>query len=408
MELGPIFRALLHNKSRFWLIALEVALTMAIVTNCINVLLDMRGDFLKPSGMDEDNLLVVFTEPFSPDFKDEEFVDALREEDLLKLRSFPGVAEASGFHQIPLSGSGSATSRRPAGSELDTTVAPMFVVTDRALQTLDVELIEGRDFTATDFDYDRDAYFENGEPVRSVILNQSLAQKLFPNESAIGKVIQNDSGERAETVVGVIGTMLNSWPTSRYGEDVMLLPGKPGNEYRMRYMVRAEPGAADSVYLELEQLMRQTEAGRVITIRTMEEVKRGVFTMQLALIKILTLVIFLLVFVTSIGIVGLTSFSVTERTRQIGTRRALGATRGNIVRHFLVENWMITGFGLALGLALTIGLNMTLTNVADAPKMDWSLLVGGALLLWSTGIVAALVPAVRASRVEPEIATRTV
>jgi len=283
----------------------------------------------------------------------------------------------------------------------------MFVVTDRALQTLGVELIEGRDFEAVDFDYDNDTY-EAGQAARSVILNQALAKKLFPNESSVGKVIQDDSGDRAETVIGVVGTLLNSWPTSRYGEDTMLLPGKPGNEYRMRYLVRTEPGAVDSVYSELENLMRNTEPGRVITIRTMEEVKRGTFTMHLALIRILTVVIFLLVVVTSIGIVGLTSFSVTERTRQIGTRRALGATRGDIVRHFLVENWMITGFGLALGLALTIGLNFTLTNAADAPKMDWYLLVGGPLLLWATGIVAALLPAIRASRVTPEIATRTV
>jgi putative ABC transport system permease protein len=122
----------------------------------------------------------------------------------------------------------------------------------------------------------------------------------------------------------------------------------------------------------------------------------------------LTAVIFLLVTVTSIGIIGLTSFSVTERTRQIGTRRALGATRVDIVRHFLVENWMITGFGLALGLGLTIGLNVALTNAADAPKMDWYLLLGGTVLLWGTGIVAALLPAIRASKVAPEIATRTV
>ena len=244
--------------------------------------------------------------------------------------------------------------------------------------------------------------------MRSVILNRSLAQKLFPDESAVGKVIQNDSGERGETVVGVVGTLLNSWPTSRYGEDTMLLPGKPGNEYRMRYIVRADPGAVDSVYSELEDLMRRTEPGRVITIRTMQEVKRRVFVMNLALIKILTVVIFLLVAVTSIGVIGLTSFSVTERMRQIGTRRALGATRVDIVRHFLVENWMITGFGLALGLALTIGLNVALTNAADAPKMDWYLLVGGPIALWITGIIAALLPAIRASKVAPEIATRTV
>ena len=407
MELGPIFRALMHNKSRFWLIALEVALTLAIVANCINVMLDMRAEFFKPSGIDEESLLVVYTEPFAPEFKDEDFVDSLREEDLVRLQSVPGVIEAAGFHQIPLSGSGSSAGRRPLGSAMEAETMPFFVVTERAVETLGVELLEGRSFTATDFDYDREAY-DNGEPVRPVILNLSLAKKLFPEESAVGKVIQNEEGEVAETVIGVVGTMLNSWPTSSIGEDVMLLAGEPGNEYRMRYMVRTHPEDVESVYAELEGLMREVEPGRVVTIRTLDEVKRRQFVANLAVIKILTTIIFLLVAVTSIGIVGLTSFSVTERTRQVGTRRALGATRGDILRHFLVENWMITGFGLAVGAILTLGLNYALTNIADAPKMEIGLLLGGVVLLWFTGILAALLPAIRATRIAPEIATRTV
>ena len=407
MELGPIFRALMHNKSRFWLITLEVALTLAIVANCINVMLDMRAEFFKPSGIDEENLLVVYTEPFALEFKDEDFVDALREEDLVRLQSFPGVIEAAGFHQIPLSGSGSSASRRPLGSEMETETMPFFVVTERAVETLGVELLEGRSFTATDFDYDREAY-EKGEPVRPVILNLSLARKLFPEESAVGKVIQNEEGEAAETVVGVIGTMLNSWPTSSIGEDVMLLAGEPGNEYRMRYLVRTHPEDVESVYAELEGLMRETEPGRVITICILYEVKLRQFVANLAIIKILTTIIFLLVAVTSIGIVGLTSFSVTERTRQVGTRRALGATKVDILRHFLVENWMITGFGLAVGAILTLGLNYALTNIADAPKMEFGLLLAGVVVLWFTGILAALLPAIRATRIAPEIATRTV
>jgi putative ABC transport system permease protein len=99
---------------------------------------------------------------------------------------------------------------------------------------------------------------------------------------------------------------------------------------------------------------------------------------------------------------------VTQRTRQIGTRRALGATKVDIVRYFLVENWLITGFGLAFGVAATYGLNYLLVHVAEIPKMDPWLLVGGVLALWLTGVLAALVPALRATSVAPEVATRTV
>ena len=112
--------------------------------------------------------------------------------------------------------------------------------------------------------------------------------------------------------------------------------------------------------------------------------------------------------VTSLGIVGLTSSSVTQRIRQIGTRRALGATKVDILRYFLIENWIITGFGLVFGVGLTYGLNYALVKIADVPKMDTGLLIAGVLMLWLTGVLAALVPAIRATSVAPEIATRTV
>jgi putative ABC transport system permease protein len=112
--------------------------------------------------------------------------------------------------------------------------------------------------------------------------------------------------------------------------------------------------------------------------------------------------------VTSLGIVGLTSSSVAQRIRQIGTRRALGATKGDIVRYFLVENWVITGFGLVFGVGMTYGLNYLLVQVADTPKMDFGLMVAGVVLLWITGVLAALAPALKATSVSPEVATRSV
>ena len=69
MELGPIFRSLVHNKARFWLIALEVAMTLAIVANCVNWMVDLRAEFQRPTGIDEQNVLLVATQPWAPEFK---------------------------------------------------------------------------------------------------------------------------------------------------------------------------------------------------------------------------------------------------------------------------------------------------------------------------------------------------
>ncbi len=410
MEIGPILRSLMHNKARFWLIALEVALTLAIVANCVNWMLDMRRDFLRDTGMDEANILVIHTEPWAPEFQDEEFVHTTREQDLERLGAHPGVIAAAAIHQIPLSDGGSLSGRKPVGSEMNTLRAPYYVVTEDILETLGVELASGRGFTQADFDELRANEDLDGSASQhyNVLLSRAMADAQYPDGDGLGKQIESKGGIRVNTIVGIVETMHNSWPRSDNYDQVMLIPGRPGSAERMRYLVRAEPDAVETVYTELEELMVSMNPGRIVTVRTLSEVKNESYTVSRAMIKLLTGVIFFLILVTSLGIVGLTSASVTQRVRQIGTRRALGATKVDIVRYFLVENWVITGFGLLFGVALTYGLNYALASFAGVPKMDAGLLLGGVLLLWLTGVLAALAPALRATLVAPEVATRTV
>jgi putative ABC transport system permease protein len=407
MELGPILRALLYNKTRFWLIALEVALTLAIVANCVNMLLDLRGDFMRESGYDEPNLIVVTTRPFGSGFTDEEYRDVVRENDLAALRAFPGVADATAMQAIPMSGGGSATGRRAAGSDLDDGTTPYFRVTDHAVSTLGVRLVAGRDFEPGDFELEPD---ENGDiRFSNAIVSQALADRLFPDGNALGGRIEDRQGETSNTIIGITEHMHNSWPEGwELADHAMLLPGKPGDERRMHYMVRTEPGAVEAVYSGLEPKLLELNGERIIETKTLTETKQEYYSTSLGLIKLLGAVIVLLVLVTSLGIVGLTSFSVTQRRRQIGTRRALGARRVDIVRYFLIENWMITGLGMVLGLGLTFALNYALVHVADAPKMQWPLILIGMAILWISGVLAALAPALRAANVAPEVATRSV
>jgi putative ABC transport system permease protein len=122
----------------------------------------------------------------------------------------------------------------------------------------------------------------------------------------------------------------------------------------------------------------------------------------------MTAVIIVLVFVTALGILGITSLSVSERTKQIGTRRALGATKADILRHFLAENWIVTTIGLALGVIATYALNWALVSSMTDVKMPWYLVGVGMVLLWINGLVATIPPALRAARIAPAIATRSV
>jgi putative ABC transport system permease protein len=116
----------------------------------------------------------------------------------------------------------------------------------------------------------------------------------------------------------------------------------------------------------------------------------------------------MLIAITCIGVYGLATFNVSTRARQIGTRRALGAQRMDIVRYFLVENWLITTVGVIFGAALALGIGYWLATHYGLPKLDLYYLVGGIPMLWIVGQLAAWLPARRAAAVSPAVATRTV
>ncbi len=400
MELGPILRTLVHNRARFILIGCEVALTLAIVVNCVNMMLELKGQMDRPTGIDEASILVVRSEPFSPDFKEEGYVDNSRKADLELLRALPGVRSAEAIQHIPLSGSGSSSGYKPLGSEAHTVGAGVFETGEYALETLGVRLTEGRNFEFADF---------HEAKSKNVIVTQAYADKLFPDGNALGQLIQSRTAENPHTIVGIVELMHGSWPMSRIAEYVIFFPERPGSyNWGVRYLVRAHPGQRDPLAPSVEERLLALNNGRNIQVETLEEIKADTYQGNLAVVQMLSVVIGLLVFVTTLGIVGMTSFSVTERTHYIGTRRALGARRVDIVRFFLTENWIITTTGIAIGLVLAYGLNYVLVNYVSGTMLDWRVAAAGVLGMWLAGQFAALFPALRGARVSPAVATRTV
>src|SRR5690242_18804909 len=101
MHIGPILRAMGHNRTRFALIILEIAITLTIVTNCLNMILDQRKAMLKTSGFDDENLLFVTADPFGTEWKDPSFQDNAVHADLRALNSMPGVKAAAATYFLP-------------------------------------------------------------------------------------------------------------------------------------------------------------------------------------------------------------------------------------------------------------------------------------------------------------------
>jgi putative ABC transport system permease protein len=139
---------------------------------------------------------------------------------------------------------------------------------------------------------------------------------------------------------------------------------------------------------------------------TMESQRDKYYRNDRAMAWMLVGVCVLLLVVTALGIVGLTSFWVAQRRRQIGIRRAIGATRGDILRYFQAENFLIATMGIALGMVLTYGINLLLMRHYELNRLPGYYLPVGALVLWGLGQLAVLGPARRAAKVPPVVATR--
>ncbi|MEL7061596.1 MAG: FtsX-like permease family protein [Acidobacteriota bacterium] len=400
MHLGPILRALMRHRTRMVLIALEVALTLAIVVNCVNMILEERRVMQRPSGLPEESIFAILVSPFDFDPSDPEAVMADRWADVRVLEEVPGVIAATVTNAVPLSGGGSATGRKPEDFEGDSMTTPYFLVGESGLEVLDLELVAGRSFVPADFELPDDR--------RPLIVNRAWAETLFGTDDVIGKVVTEGSGENRNEIIGLVDQMASAWPQSSVWNQAVLWPDhviSPQSPYYY-ILARVDPDQVDLMAERIPEALMAHREDREILVGTLAETRSDTFSSSSRLVQSLSAVAILLVFVTCLGIAGLTSFSVTERVGQIGTRRALGATRGQIVAQFLVENWIVTTIGLAFGIVFAYALAWGLGEAADVPHLQFWQVALGAVALWIVGQLSSLAPALRGARVPPVVATR--
>ena len=421
MEFGPILRSMSRSKVRYGLIVLEIALTLAIVTNCVSLIRDAKAELGKESGFDDEHILSVRTQPFAPEFKETGYVANSVRQDLDVLRRLPGVRAVSNTRFLPWQGGGSSTELRLAGGKDPWLRTQIYNADDGTFTTLGASVVEGRGFRPDEAPAESQrvaALLAKERPLgadgtpkekisQDVVISQAFAQLAFGPGSPLGRRLEDTDGDQYH-VIGVLDRFYNpyGWPIHEYA--VFFASSSASYQFGAGFLVRTEPGALDSVKASIEKSLLAANGGRNVRIRALPEIKDGFQTGQKLVLNVLTAVIVLLLFVTSLGIIGLTSFSVAERTRQIGTRRALGAQRSDILRYFLLENWLVTTLGLSLGVLLTVGLNVFLVERGFGKRLDLSLVAAGVLLLWAAGLLATFFPALKGARVAPAVATRNV
>jgi putative ABC transport system permease protein len=393
----------MRSKVAMILIGLQVALTLAIVCNALFIISERLAHMSRPSGMNEADTFWFGSNGFGQAYN----AKVVQQSDLAVLRQLPGVADAAPTNSVPMSdggwGTGLSLAPRQKKSTADTTV---YLVDDHAISTFGTHLIAGRNFKPEEIET-----HDFGDQLlpKVAILSKALADKMFPDQDPIGKQVYFDQDPPTTTIVGVVDRLQEPWISSEDIENAAFVPVFMPYGNSTRYLVRTEPGRRDEVMKQVEQKMTEANTSRIIgKVKSIEQVRSEAYSEDRAMAIILSVVIFCLLTITALGIVGMASFWVAQRTKQIGTRRALGATKFDILRYFQTENFIITTMGLIGGGILTYAFSLYLMKEYQAPRLPWYYVPVGFLCLWMLGQLAVLGPALRASRVPPAVATRSV
>jgi len=396
LEVGPILRSLRHHKGAFSLLVLEVALGFVMLTHTMIAVRYYFRLHVRPTGMPEDQLVIARRRFLHP--RDVETARAAARADIAALAR---IAPAAATETVPLPEAVAfpVALTRPGDSQ------PNFAwpvrATPAVTAALGVQVVAGTDLEAAI----RTRLPSGTTPI---LLTWSVAEKLFGTiDNAVGQPMDG-SGFGHARVAGVVRDFAyrSAWVPNAMS--MVIVPTEPVTEHEVIYVMHAPAGGRAAVVDGATRALAAiADADSAIVVKPLDRTATRFAGLSSGAMIILIWTGFLVVAVALAGSLALASFSVAERTRQIGVRRALGANRGEIVSYFLLENFVLTTFGLGLGLGLAIGLNQVLRRIMVEMKLtpDEALLSMAVFLV--TGLLSALVPARRAALIPPWAATRT-
>ncbi len=401
----PTLSALLRNRAGALLVAAQIAIALAVLVNAVYIVHQRIAKMGRPTGIDEQNLFQVTGSGFTPRF---DSISALRD-DLAYVRGLPGVADAAPGATVPLGDSNtSAQLSADPGFKTPGHYISMYMTDEHGLDTLGAHLLAGRNFRREEVLTPTRGFLQMKEFPKQVILSQSAARRLFPGQNALGKTAY-DQQHHSVTVIGIMNDVISpAWFAKFYPYDVMIVP-LPQTFGGTGILVRTKPGQRDRVMKVVEQHLSASNPNRVILwVRSIEYYKQLFYRDDRNLAIFLIAITVLVTLITCISIFGLATFNVSTRTKQIGTRRAVGARSRDIVTYFMVENGLVTSGGIVAGCLLALAAGYWLSSRLQLPRLDLHYLIGGVLALWAVGQLAAWQPARRGAAVPPSVATRTV
>jgi predicted permease len=400
-----------HNRARSSLVVAEVALALVLVAGAALLIRTFVGLSNAQPGIDPHNVLTLETSLTSGAYSTTAKIDAFTVDTLRRIESIPGVEAAAAMLVLPAGNMGidlpfNIAGKPPAKGNPYNGDEQYRYVAGHYFQAFRIPLLRGRRFTETDTG--------NSAPV--VIVNQDMAKHYWPNQDPVGQVITIGLGlgpqfaDPPREIVGVVGTVKERG-VANGDVGVMYLPAAQVPQGMMElvrqiiplaWAVRS-PGDPMTLHAAVQSEIQAVDATMTVSrVQPMEKVLAATMARQNFNMLLLTIFAVIALLLAAIGIYGVMSYSVEQRTQEIGIRMALGSSRGDVLKLMLVAGLQLAGIGVAIGLALAYLLTRFLASLLFSVKAGdpWTLAAVAAILA-TVALIATYIPARRAAATDP-------
>jgi putative ABC transport system permease protein len=401
LEHGTRVAGASHSGLRHLLVIVQVAVVLTLLVGAGLMSRSLWSLLQVPLGIRSDHVLTARITLPRTRYADVARVSAFQRELLDRLRSAPGVQSAGATAYLPLSGDDNGWAifieGRPSRGVGVYDFAAYRVVSDGYFETLGMPLLQGRTFTAAD----------NEDAPLVIVINEAMARAYWGDRSPLGRRLRF-GGTPLRTVVGVVGDIRHQGP-ARGPQWEMYLPfGQARNvETAPSLVVRTAIDAAamtPTVRAAVSAIDPLVPLDRIQTLEQLVAASTGeprFRTFVLAALSLLALAM------AAIGIYGVTSYAVVQRTREIGIALAVGASSGAILRQVLGRAALLIVAGLGVGLVAAVGLTRLISGLLfGVTPLDFPTFAGVSLLLFAVACLASYLPARRATRIDPMVALR--
>jgi putative ABC transport system permease protein len=391
-----------QNRLRGLLVVAEIALALVLLVGAGLLVRSFERILSVTPGFEQRNLLTMLVPAIGARYRLDEQVVTFYQSILDRVRAAPGVEAAGVVSNLPLGGNYDASSfhieEKPLANPADAPMAQRYGITPDYLRAMGIPLVRGRQFNEQD----------SASAPLVALISETAAKRNWPNEDPIGKRIKLGSVEKdpLRTIVGVVGDVRHQGLDDQ-PEMQAYVPHAQWTDSYVMLVIRTSVDPA-SLTAAVRNEIRTVDAGApVYQIATMRQLVSNSVAQRRFTLLLLGLFAAIALLMAAIGIYGVISYTVAQRTREIGIRVALGAQTGDVLKLIIRHGMILAGAGASIGLAGALGLTRLMESLLfGVSSRDPLTFAAIPLLLVMVALLACYIPARRAMKVDPLVALR--